>query len=245
MAPPRPVVVACVGIALIAAIPVQAQDGFLFRPPTVAVTVRTMHVAPRADGELFDFLTGELTLDRGDFAAQGIGIDAAVRLHDRFALVVGVTRVQATRSSEFREWVGDDDLPIEQTTQLLQVPATLSLRWYPLRLGRSIASHAWIPSRVVPYLQAGGGMQWYRLTQRGDFVDHETLAIFEDELRSSGSGAVGQVSGGLDYWVTPRIGVSAEAGYGWGSADLHRAFADFQHIDLSGYQAGLGLSFRF
>ncbi|HSJ13375.1 MAG TPA: hypothetical protein VK939_03110 [Longimicrobiales bacterium] len=232
-------------LSLVLAVPAGAQDGFLFRAPALSVTLRATHAAPRAEGDVFDFMTGELTLDRGDFAAQGFGIDAAVSLHERFALVLGVTRVQATRTSDFRDWVGDDDLPIEQTTQLLQVPVTVSLRWYPLARGRSIATHAWIPARLVPYLQAGGGYQWYRLTQRGDFVDYETLAIFRDDLRSSGSGALAQVAGGLEYWVTPRVGVNAEGRYGWGSADLHRAFAEFDRIDLSGYQAALGLSFRF
>jgi hypothetical protein len=227
------------------AAPVVAQDGFLFRPPLVTLALRAAHSAPRANGEVFDFMTDELTLERGDFAAPGFGVDVGLFVHDRFDLVLGVSRVQSVQRSEFREYVGEDDLPIEQTTKLLRVPATLSARFYPLARGRNLASHAWIPARLVPWVQAGGGMQWYRLTQEGDFVDHETLDIFADELRASGSSLVAHAGAGLDYWVATRTGVSVEGGYSWGSAELDDSFQNFDDIDLRGFQASVGIVFRF
>jgi opacity protein-like surface antigen len=232
-------------LVLPAADPVAAQDGFLFRPPTFSLTVRATHGALRADGDVYDFMTDELTLERGDFAGQGFGIEAAIAAHERFALVLGVSRVQSVQRSEFREFIGEDDLPIEQTTKLLRVPATVGLRLYPLGRGRALSAHAWVPARITPYLQGGAGLQWYRLTQEGDFVDYETLNIFPDELRSSGSSVTAQVGGGADYWVTPRIALNADVRYGWGSADLDATFPGFSEIDLSGYQASIGLSFRF
>lgn len=225
--------------------PVAAQDGFLFRPPTFSITVRATHGAMRARSDVYDFMTDELTLDRGDFAGQGFGIEAALAAHERFDVVLGVSRVQSAERSEFREWLDEDNLPIEQTTKLLRVPATMGLRFYPLGRGRALSTHAWIPARITPYLQGGAGLQWYRLTQEGDFVDYETLNIFHDELRSSGSSVTAQVGGGADYWVTPRIALNADVRYGWGSADLDATFPGFSEIDLSGYQASIGLSFRF
>lgn len=224
--------------------PAFAQDGFLFRAPTLSLTVRAVHSSPRAEGEVFTFMTDELTLERGDFAAAGFGVDAGIRVNDRFDVVLGVSRVQSAQRSEFRDYIGDDDLPIEQTTKLLRVPVTAAVRWYPLPRGRSLAAHAWIPARLTPYLQVGGGLQWYRLAQEGDFVDYESLAIFRDELRSSGTSAIGQVGGGLEYWVTSNVGLSVDGRYGWSSAGLEDSFRDFDSIDLSGYQAALGLAFR-
>jgi hypothetical protein len=225
--------------------PVAAQDGFLFRPPTFSLTVRATHGALRADGDVYDFMTDQLTLERGDFAGQGFGIEAAIAAHERVDLVLAVSRVQSAERSEFREFIGEDDLPIGQTTKLLRVPATMGLRLYPLGRGRALSMHAWVPARITPYLQGGAGLQWYRLTQEGDFVDYETLNIFHDELRSSGSSVTAQVGGGADYWVTPRIALNGDVRYGWGSADLDATFPGFSEIDLSGYQASIGLSFRF
>lgn len=242
----RPALAAVLLLLVLAAPdPVAAQDGFLFRPPTFSLTVRATHGALRADGDVYDFMTDELTLERGDFAGQGFGLEAAIAAHERVDLVLAVSRVQSAQRSEFREYIGADDLPIEQTTKLLRVPATVGLRLYPLGRGRALSAHAWIPARITPYLQGGAGLQWYRLTQEGDFVDYETLNIFPDELRSSGSSVTAQVGGGADYWVTPRIALNADARYGWGSADLDATFPGFSEIDLSGYQASIGLSFRF
>lgn len=228
------------------AAPAAAQDGFLFRAPRVTLALRAAYSAPRANGEVYDFMTDELTLERGDFAGAGFGADLGFYVHDRFDLVLGVSRVQSVQRSESRDFIGEDDLPIEQTTKLLRVPATLSARFYPASRGRALGSHAWIPARLIPWLQAGGGMQWYRLTQEGDFVDYETLDIFADELRSSGSSLVAHAGAGLDYWVTPRVGVSAEGRYSWGTAELeNRVFQNFENIDLRGWQTSVGVAFRF
>jgi hypothetical protein len=225
--------------------PAAAQDGFLFDQPMVTVTVRGGFNAARANSDVFDFFTDELTLERGDFSGMTFAGDLGLRLSPYADLVLGISRTSTSQRSEFLDWVDLDNLPIEQTTSLKHVPITATLKVYPLARGRSIGANAWIPARLTPFIGAGGGALRYELTQDGDFVDFETLEIFTDRFSSEGWTETLHVLAGSDYWFTPRLGVSAEGRYTWASAPLERDFRRFDDIDLSGFQATVGLSMRF
>jgi hypothetical protein len=134
---------------------VQAQDGFLFGQPRGQLTLRAGPLMHRAGGDLFDFFQSELTLDGGDFRAPAVGGELALVVHPRVDVAIGVAYSSVQRSSEFREWVDQDDLPIEQTTSLRVTPVTASVRFYPLSRGETISDLAWVPVRTMPYV--GGG----------------------------------------------------------------------------------------
>ena len=107
---------------LLAAPQLRAQfgsgNGFLFRAPTVRLALSGGYAQPRGRSDIYDFVTSELTLDRRDFAAGTIGASAEFRVAPRVEL--GLTGSFAGRNagSESRNFEGDDDLPIEQTTSL-------------------------------------------------------------------------------------------------------------------------------
>ena len=102
--------------------------------------------------------------------------------------------------------MGEDDLPVLQNTSLDRATVMATARLALLAPGRSIGQYAWIPNRVVPYVGGGAGTVWYRLRQTGEFVDRETLDIFEDEFESKGwsLGAIGLA--GADVSLSPRFG---------------------------------------
>lgn len=234
-----------------------AQDGFLFGGPKAQLTLRAGPVLHRAGGDLFQFMTSELTLERGDFRAPSISGEIALVAHRRIDLVLGAgwSRVE-TRSASFDSSCegtvhectfvdAETELPIEQTTSLRLTPLTVSARFYPLARGRAISDLAWIPARTTPYIGGGAGLTFYRLHQSGEFVDSEDLAIFPAELESSGQGLTGHVFAGLDHWFSPKIGLNAEGRYTLGSATPGDDFQTWDSIDLSGLQLGLGLSLRW
>lgn len=221
-------------------------EGFLFREPSVSLGLRGGFNHANAGSDIFSFATEHLTLGRGDFSGPAVGADLGIRLFPRVDLVVGTGYAGASAASEFREWVeGEDDLPIEQTTRFQQVPVTAGVKAYLTPRGRSIGQFAWIPAAFAPYVGAGGGGVWYRFRQQGDFVDIETLEIFTDELESSGWAPAAHGLAGLDVSLTPRIALTGEARYSWGSAELGNAFEGFEPIDLSGVSATVGITFRF
>jgi len=236
-------------LLVLVALPARAQlgsgVGFLFRVPTVRLGLSGGFAEPRGQSDIFDFLTSELTLARGDFAGAAFGVSAAVRLAPR--LEVGLSTSYAGRSadSESRNFVGEDDLPIAQTTSLDRLALLATGRVSLVSPGRSIGRYAWIPSRIVPYVGGGAGAVWYRLRQDGEFVDNETLDIFEDQFESKGWSLGATGFGGADISLSPRFGLSVEGRYLWTKAPMTGDFSTFNKIDLSGYDASIGLFVRF
>jgi hypothetical protein len=223
----------------------QAQDGFLFRQPQAQLTLRAGPMVPRAQSDIFDFLTTELTLERRDFLAPSFSAELALLAHRNFDIGVGLGWATSSSNSEYADFVGDDGLPIAQTTWLRLIPVTASLRVLPLARGRALSDLAWLPAGTTPYLGGGGGVTWYRLRQEGEFIRADTDEIVMDEYISSGQGLTAHALAGVDHWITSRIGANLEGRYTWGSAGLEGSYRTYDSLDLTGFQVGLGVSFRW
>ncbi|MGH7577005.1 MAG: outer membrane protein, partial [Longimicrobiales bacterium] len=183
-----------------------------------------------------------------DFSGFAFGGDVGIRATDQLDLVLGAMYGRAGARSDYHDLVDQDDLPIVQDTRLTRVPLTARLRFYLVPRGRAIGSFAWVPSTVVPYLGAGAGAMYHRFEQEGSFVDEfdPELPIYDDVLlQSSGWSPLAQVLGGIEIALGPRIALMTEGRYLWSSADLDLDFEDYEPIDLAGFQATAGLSFRF
>jgi len=231
-------------IALVA--PLEGQDpDFLLRRPSITAGVRVGYAMPRAGSEIFDFTREQLTVDRSDFNAVAVGAEVAIRAIEPLDVAVSLGFERSSARSEFRDWVGDDDLPIEQDTRFTRVPLTVGVKAYPLERGRRISRFAWIPSRWAPYVAAGAGVVWYTFEQVGEFVDFETLDIFFDDFESRGAAPLAYLGGGVDLSLGNRWLVNGEARYSWASAGMDRDFVGFDNIDLAGLRVLAGFSVRF
>lgn len=232
------------GLPLAGAAAAQEAD-FLFERPRVTLGVKLGYAFPSAESEVFDFTREQLTVEKSDFNAFSFGGEAGYRLTERIDIALDLGYERSDAGSEFREFVGTDDLPIRQNTKFTRVPVSIGAKLYPWARGRSVSRFAWVPRRWSPYLGAGAGLVWYRFEQVGEFVDFETLEIFLDEFESRGTSPLAYAAAGLEYSLGPRWLASAEARYRWASAEMGRDFVDFDDIDLSGFRATLGLSVRF
>jgi hypothetical protein len=235
--------------SVLAALPAAAQqgagNGFLFREPPGSFSVRAGFAQASAGSDVFDFVTDELTLGRGDFAGLSLSADFAFRLRSQLDLVFGGAYAGSSAESEFRRFIDNNDLPIEQTTSLTRVPLTLSAKYYFSSRGRSIGRYAWIPASVAPFVGAGGGFMWYRFQQDGDFINMETFDVFADTFKSEGWTPTGIAFLGVDFSLGPRFALTTEARYTYGRAKLGADFSGFDKIDLSGYDLLAGFSVRF
>lgn len=240
---------AAASLLLVAAPPARAQlgsgVGFLFRVPTLRLALSGGFAAPRGESDVYDFLTSELTLDRGDFASAAFGVSAALRVAPRVEVGLNTTFTGRSAGSESRNFVGEDDLPIVQTTSLDRLAIMATGRLSLVAPGRAIGRYAWIPNRVVPFVGGGAGPVWYRLRQSGEFVDNETLDIFEDQFESKGWSLGATGIGGADISLSPRFGLTVEGRYLWARGPTNGDFSTFNKIDLSGYDASIGLFVRF
>lgn len=220
-------------------------DGFLLKRPVASITFWGGYAIPRVDSQIFDLAREELTIDDSDFESGAFGIDIAYRVNERFDVSIGTGYSRSSIDSEFRDFVGTDDLPILQTTRFTMVPTVVSGKFYLKDRGRSVSSFVWIPEDWSPYLGAGGGILWYRFEQEGEFVDFDTFEIFNDVFTSDGTTPTGHVFAGLDLSVNPRLVLTGEGRYSFASTELGREFSGFDEIDLAGFQARVGISVRF
>jgi hypothetical protein len=222
----------------------RAGDGFLFQAPHGTLTLRGGFARPMASSDIFTFTTDQLTVDRSDFSSPMFGTSLGFRLSARNELVFDMSYATVSRGSEFRDWVDQNDQPIEQTTSLRRIPLTVGLRHYLSAPGRAIGQFAWIPTRRALYVAGGGGMMEYKFQQVGDFVNFDNLNVFHDEFVSQGWTPVVHAAAGLDVGLGNFTMLNLEARYTWAHAAMGADFKDFDRMDLSGPSLTAGLSFR-
>ena len=223
------------------------EADFLFSAPKGFLGFRIGRFFPRAQGILFDELTDVYTLEKNDFRAWNFGFDGGVDLNERVELVISLDYMTRTKKSEYREYEDLDGLPIVQETNYAQLPLTAGLKFLLIPRGKHVGQYAWLPSRVVPYLSAGAGIEWYRFRQAGDFIDfsYEDLPIYTDEVESNGWTPVGYLGGGVDINVHTHTYVTFDLRYTWARPELDLSFARYDPVELSGLRASVGLQWHF
>ena len=246
--PVRPVLFAlALGAALgVVGSPLGAQQDpdFLFERPTLRLELRAGVALPRARSQVFDFTAERLTLEPSDLRSPVLSAGLGYRVSEQLDVALELGAARAEIDSRFREWEHQTGEPIRQTTTFTRVPFTVTLRGYLWDRGRSVGRFVWIPRSFAPYVGGGAGWAAYEFTQTGEFVDFETLDIFQERFRSSASGPVVHALAGADATLGPRLVLTGEIRYSWASAPMDQGFEGFEDIDLSGFRATVGLAIR-
>jgi len=237
--------VVLLAVAAPGALVAQGGDGFLFEEPRISLKFESGYGIQRAQGEIFDEVTRVYTLDRRDFDSPYLGGEVGVRVGEQWDLALAVGYQSARTLSEFRDYVGTDDLPIEQITELRLIPVVASAKYFLKPRGRSVGRFAWIPETVVPYVGGGLGVMQYRFEQDGEFIDFDTLEIFRDRLTTQDNTLLVRASAGLDIAIAERFVLSGEARYNLARGSVRHDFSGFGNIDLDGLQLVAGVSVRF
>ncbi len=219
-------------------------NGYLFHAPEVRISLRGGYAIAAARSDLFDFTVDELTLNKRDFSSYTVGGEVGVPVADRFEIVLDLGYSRANRGSEFRHFVDNKDLPIEQSLEFIRTPITANVRYYVAPPGRAVGKLAWIPAKLTPWIGAGAGTMYYSFRQRGDFVDFETTNVFYDDFESGGFTPVVQGIGGFDLTLTPSLALTTDARFLWARGRVSSDYSGFDKIDLSGAQVTVGLTLR-
>lgn len=232
---------------LAASPPARAQGsgrGFLFQRPGGAFVVRAGFDQALANSDVFTFVRDELTLRRSDFGGFSIAGELTAHATPRTDLVFGLAWSGSRTGSEYRNYLDNNDLPIEQTTTFERVPLTVGFRYYLTPPGGTIGHLAWVPSRFAPYVGAGVGAMWYEFKQTGDFIDMQTMNVFGDLYKSSDWTFTAHVNAGADVAMGPRWFLTGEARYTWARAPMGADFQGYGRIDLSGLALTFGVGYR-
>ena len=216
---------------------------FLFGRPDGTIGIRGSFGSSRAGSDWYDFVTDQLTLERKDFKSAGFGTDVGITLAPRFDVMISFDYSQRTTDSEYRRYVDNNRLPIEQETLTRNAAISGGLKVALTERGREVGRLAWVPRKVVPFAGAGGGAMWFEVRQNGDFVDYVDLSVFTDVFEAKGWAPTAHVFGGVDVRVLRRAYATFDARYLWASGDLGRDWIDFDPIDLSGFRVSAGINF--
>jgi hypothetical protein len=225
-------------------IPRPAPD-FLFETPHASITIRGSWLFTRADSDWYDFVTNLLTVDNTDFNAPGLGLDVNVPITSRIEAQGSFDFSRSSTLSEYRDFVDNNRLPIQQTTTLREINLGGNIRYLLMDRGQQVSRLVWVPRRFVPFVGAGAGAFYYRLHQTGDFIDFQDSSVFGDTFISTGWTPSAQVFGGVDVRVFKRMYVTVDGRYLWAAADLGRDFIGFDPIDLAGFRLSGGVNFNF
>jgi hypothetical protein len=225
--------------------PSRPSPDFLFGRPHGTIGLRVGWLANSSGSDWYDFVTDQLTLERKNFNAPGIGTDVAVTVTPRVDVVFGFDYSQSTTASEYRRLVDNNRLPIEQTTVLRGANITGGLKFALSERGREVGRLAWVPRTVVPFVGAGGGAMWFQVRQSGDFVDFLDFSVFSDVFESRGWAPSAHIFGGVDVRVLRRAYVTFDGRYTWASGNLGPDWIDFEALDLSGLRLSAGINFIF
>jgi hypothetical protein len=223
----------------------QRRADFLFGRPTRSIAVRGSWLFASANSDLFDFVTDQLTMDKKDFNAPGIAFYFSQSFGNRLDVQAGYEYAKSAKPSEYRDLVDNDFNAIEQETSLKTSQIVGSIRFALTPRGRDVSRFAYVPSRVVPYVGAGGGAIYYDFLQTGDFVDYMDLHVFRDVFRSKGWTPSAHAFAGVDLQVYRALYATVEGRYTKSSAALSSDFVDFDPIDLSGFKVSAGINLVF
>ena len=222
--------------------------GFLFKKPVGSFAFRGGYAVANASSDVFNDATTQLTLNKGDFSGFNWGGDISYSTGDRWDVLFDAEAANASKSSEFRNFIDNNNQPIEQTTKFLRVPLTLGLKYYLTSRGRSVSQFAYVPTKFAPYLSIGAGAMYYDFQQKGDFVDFQTDPpdVFNTTLESTGWAPMGQGAAGVEYSLGPWLALTGEGRYVWAKATLDPdAFEGYNKIDLNGFTGTVGFRVRF
>ena len=222
-----------------------APSDFLIGAPRAWFSFRGAQLFPRAGGDLFKFVSEQLTVDRGSLRSRGLAADIGIALGPRIDVVTGFDFTTHATSSEYRHFVASNAQPITQTTEQKQTALSIGTRYSPIGRGLSISRFAFIPRRVTPYVGGGATLAYYKFAQRGQFVDANDLSIFTDRFVSNGWTVGPYVNGGADIQLWKRLYVSLDGRYSWLHSELDSDFSGFDGIDLAGFRASSGFSVVF
>jgi len=225
--------------------PSTSTADFFFGPPRVWVGIRGSVLIPRASGDLFTFVSDQLTVDRSDLRAGGFGADVGAVLTHTIDVVIGFDMNRNETLSEYRHFIGSNDQPITQRNQFRQSALSTGIRFMPGGRGHRVSNYAFVPRRITPFGGAGMSIAYYSFSQEGQFVDYTDLAIFNDRFTSDGWSVGPYVHGGADIQAWKHLFITFDARYTWMHSALDEDFTGFDGIDLAGFRGGTGISIVF
>ena len=199
--------------------------------------------APSAKSDFWDDNFKNFKGSRGGLTGYAIGGDYVHHFDRHDALMLSAGLNESTINEPARDLFDESGNPVEHHLNLNFVSLSAGYVLFP----------AGTEDRVIPYLGAGiglyvGHLQSYRSSYTTDDCDEdgENCTTGYNESNTSSFLTFGYFAlAGLEVPVGAKAALTLEGRYTEAHAHLGGAFADNNHLDLSGLQVAAGMSFRF
>ena len=192
---------------------------------------------PSCASEYWDQSFEVFTGSASDFDDLEFMVDDLWPLSDNAALMFGIGWYEGATTQAYHDWIDPAGQQIRHKTSLRTIEGSIGLAWL---FGDRQAP-------VRPYVAIGGGYLWWKLTERGQFIDFTDpdQPIFDANYSSSSGtfslyGVLGMEIRFGDSWSAVVQGRYRDA-----NDELGSSLSGLGNLDLSGYSYGAGLAFHF
>jgi len=180
------------------------------------------------------------TLDASDFDGTQFGMTYSHSFNRHFNLDVNADFYDETVVSEYRDFVDGSGFPIFHDSTLQTTPLTVGVRFLPF--GSSNRG-----SKPVFFLGAGGGINFWRYDEIGEFIDFDDPAnptVF-GEFTERGEAFVKYGVCGIEFPLADGFNLGFEARYFRSDDEFEGDFRGLGTLDMSGVAASVSANWRF
>jgi hypothetical protein len=174
-----------------------------------------------------------------------LGMDFTTSINRVVEFGIGRDYFHSSVTSEYRDYIGDDGLPILHDTTLEILPIQVSMKFLPGGRYSDKGKYFYTLNKVVPYIGGGLGLYLWEYRESGEFIDSDDMSIFLDSYASDGAAVGLHAMAGVEIPFDPTWSILLEAKYTAVEDELDNDFSGYGDIDLGGWSFSLGASFRF
>jgi len=224
-------------LAAAVATPAAAYDGNL------AFQFRLGGFFPSGDDTFWDDVESTFTLNVSDFNEAIVGFSFVGGFNNNLEAGFNIDFYEATVGSAVRGYVDIDGFPILHDTRLQMMPLTVDLRFLPA--GRYRLRGPRQVRQPVFYVGGGIGVTYWEYEEVGDFVDFTDDSIFFDRFTDTGVAFEAHALTGLELPFGRTWSLLFEGRYSWVDDEPGGDFSGLGTLDLGGFAAYVGGSWRF
>jgi len=219
----KKVMLAIVWMAVIGLMPLSSQS----------VNIKTGVLIPTMQSELWDINLSNLAFSKADMVDVYYSAEYEQFINRFLAIGIEGGIYKQEIYTAYRDFVFEDDSPIEQNLALRITSVELNAKLYPLGIRRMI----------YPYIAGGPGVYFWKYEQWGWFIDSIDGTVDEGYADTSRVALGFNARAGLVIRIGKTTGISVEGKYLYLKDDLSELFQDFDKLDMSGVSLNIGIHF--
>ena len=203
--------------------------------PAQQINVKLGLFTPFQASDLWEDNLNNLSFDKQDFNGMSFAVEYQQQVHNHFSFYIEGSSYTRNVFADYRDYEYEDGSLIMQNMDLsiTAIETGIKINILPYR------------SKFSPFVGLGAGLYLWHYEQSGDFIDFNTMDIYEG-LADQDAVALGfHVKWGLSLRISRGLGLIVEAKVHWAKGELGQYFEGFEPFDLGALSLLAGFQFHF